>query len=143
MKLPVFLSLILIGFLLSCQPTTEENTAEDRPHRFMMEFVAADSANQARLFKQIDNIKREIPEIEIRIVVHGPAIFMLQKGGKFREEILKKVGEGVVFAACRNSLVARNLPEDSILPEASIVPSALVDIMLKQEEGWSYIKSDN
>jgi intracellular sulfur oxidation DsrE/DsrF family protein len=48
---------------------------------------------------------------------------------------------GVEFVACEFSMKDRNLTKDEILPEAGFVKGGIIEIVTKQEEGWSYIKS--
>lgn len=140
---------VLIGFaslfLLSCQQGKLSDTLSEEPipNRLLIEFVAPDSANQARLFKQIDNIWAEVPDMEIEVVVHGPAIFLIQDDTPFRQEIADRVAKGAVFAACKNSILGRGMDINRVIPEATVVPSAFVELAARQKEGWPYVKSDN
>ena len=38
-------------------------------------------------------------------------------------------------------VIERKISKESIIQEAGFVKSAVVEIILKQEQGWSYIKS--
>ena len=49
--------------------------------------------------------------------------------------------KGVAFLACENTLRERNISKDQIIAEADFVPSALIHIVTRQEQGWSYIKT--
>lgn len=141
-----FLIIVVFTSLVwSCQQAEVANTVTEEPvpNRLLIEFVAPDSANQARLFKQIDNIWKEVPDMQIEVVVHGPAIFMIQDDTPFRTEIADRVAKGAVFAACRNSIVGRGMDINRVIPEATVVPSAFVELAARQKEGWPYVKSDN
>jgi intracellular sulfur oxidation DsrE/DsrF family protein len=35
----------------------------------------------------------------------------------------------------------RNVSKEQIIPEAGFVKAGILEIVIKQEEGWSYIKS--
>ena len=48
---------------------------------------------------------------------------------------------GVSFIACEFSMKERNVPQDKIIPEAGYVKAGIIEIVTKQEQGWSYIKS--
>jgi intracellular sulfur oxidation DsrE/DsrF family protein len=142
------LSFVALVFSLlvfwACQPDSSSGSTVETPkNRLLYEFVAPDSANQARMFKQIDNVLAEVPDMEIEVVVHGPAIFLLKNGTQFHEEIKARKQRGVTFTACRNSIIGRGMTEVDMIPEATIVPSAFVQIVQRQNEGWPYIKSDN
>jgi intracellular sulfur oxidation DsrE/DsrF family protein len=142
------LGLLLLSFIWSCNTPPADSSRnrsaiEESPDRLLIEFVAADSANQARLFKQMDNIWAEVPDMQIEVVVHGPAIFMIQDDTRFRNEIAERVAKGAVFAACGNSIRMRGIPLERIISEVIVVPSAFVEIAAKQKQGWPYVKSDN
>ena len=42
---------------------------------------------------------------------------------------------------CANTLKARNLTKEALIPEAVAVPSGIGEVIMKQEEGWSYLKA--
>jgi len=42
---------------------------------------------------------------------------------------------------CENTLKQRKIDKSEILPEASFVPVGIAELVLKQEEGWAYIKA--
>ena len=48
--------------------------------------------------------------------------------------------KGVIFAACNNTMRRRGVKPGDLVNEAQIVPSAMVELVLKQEEGWAYLK---
>lgn len=48
---------------------------------------------------------------------------------------------GIVFIACENTMLERNIPKESIIREASFVRMGIGEIVKMQEEGWSYIKA--
>ncbi len=73
------------------------------------------------------------------IAVRGLLLPEAQKEGWYprMEELSKKK---VVFAACRNAL-AKFRPENvPLCPFTEEVPAGVVEIAMKQEEGYSYIK---
>jgi intracellular sulfur oxidation DsrE/DsrF family protein len=43
--------------------------------------------------------------------------------------------------ACENTLIERKIPKENIIPLAGFVKMAVAEIILKQEQGWSYIKA--
>jgi uncharacterized protein len=51
------------------------------------------------------------------------------------------VGKGVDFVVCENTLKQRNLKKEGFLPLASFVPSAILELVIRQEQGWIYIKA--
>ena len=117
-----------------------------RKHRVV--FEAIQGAEQwSTYMANIQNVRRAFgPEnVEVELVVHGPALLMLQAAnseldGEVREAIEALAGLGVTFAACNNSMIHRKVTKEELFPFAVVVDAALAELTRKQEEGWAYIK---
>ena len=48
---------------------------------------------------------------------------------------------GVDFRACESAMAERKIPKEAIIPEVGFVKMAVKELILRQEEGWSYIKA--
>jgi intracellular sulfur oxidation DsrE/DsrF family protein len=46
-----------------------------------------------------------------------------------------------VFLACENTIKEKQLDRTKVLPEAGYVAAGIIHIVVRQEEGWSYIKA--
>ena len=46
----------------------------------------------------------------------------------------------VAFKVCRVALKNNNIDPARILPDAGTVPDGIYEILMKQREGWGYIK---
>jgi intracellular sulfur oxidation DsrE/DsrF family protein len=51
------------------------------------------------------------------------------------------IEKGVSFVVCRNTMKQRNISEVQIIPNMGFVPMGVGEIILKQEQGWSYLKA--
>jgi intracellular sulfur oxidation DsrE/DsrF family protein len=127
---------LLIFFLLFFSLTTRAQ------HQIIWEIASGDTAQQRGLFNQLNNVLTEAADTKIEVVFHSNAVYTLLKDtGYFKTQITALVKKGVVFAACNNSLKKRSIDPGRIIPEAIIVPVAILEIVKKQEHGWSYIKA--
>jgi intracellular sulfur oxidation DsrE/DsrF family protein len=89
--------------------------------KIVWEMASGDTAQQRILFRQVANVLVAAPDTKIEIVFHK---------------------KGVTMAVCNNALKNRNIKTDRVIPEAVIVPVAILELVKKQEEGWSYIKAN-
>lgn len=113
----------------------------ERAHRVVMQVTEGDSLTQLSVIGQIRNIRKELPGAQIEVVCHANSLDMLlTDGSKVAGHIEELSRAGVVFSACENTMARKKKTRDDLVPGASTVPSGLVEIILKQEEGWSYIK---
>ncbi len=120
--------------------------ASVRKHRVV--FEAIQGAEQWPTYMaNIQNVRRAFGpgNVEVELVVHGPALQMLRAAnselnGEVREALETLAGLGVTFAACNNSMIHRQVTKEELFPFAVVVDAALAELTRKQEEGWAYIK---
>ena len=125
------------------QTATAKTTGALAKHHVVIEMTSADSLVWKGVMNNVKHLKEKWgDDVQIEVVSHGPGIGMLVKA-KTTEQ--KKIAElkkmDVGFFACENTMRAKNLSKELIIPEAGFVPSGVVEIVTKQEEGWSYLKA--
>lgn len=59
---------------------------------------------------------------------------------KEEDKLISYQKRGVDFLACENALKERNIDPASLFACVSIVPSGVMEIIKKQNEGFAYIK---
>lgn len=112
-----------------------------KKHKIVMQFTDSDSLSQASVTGQVKNIRTAWPNAEIEVVCHGPGLdLLITSKSKASKAVTDWSGQGVVFSACNNTMKRRNVKKEELLPTAQVVPSAMIELTLKQEEGWAYVK---
>ena len=96
---------------------------------------------QKATISQLNNILNALPAVLAEVVMNGPGIDLILNDGPLTNTVEQLHEKGIEFLVCKNSLNHKNLDQRSILPFCKIVPSALAHIIIKQHEGWSYIKA--
>lgn len=112
-------------------------------HKVVMHLSSSDTLVWKMLMNNIKNVKATWEDkVAIEVVVNGPGINLLMKEKTNQlDKIINFKSQGVAFMACENTMKERNISKESIITEAGFVKSAAIEIILKQEEGWSYIKT--
>jgi intracellular sulfur oxidation DsrE/DsrF family protein len=117
--------------------------AQSKQHKIVFEITTPDTAQQRTMLRQINNVAKDAAGTKIEVVCHGQAIFMLVKEKTvllpMMEELKNK--QGVGFAACNNSMRKNNIESSQLVPVANIVPNGVMEVVSKEEDGWSYIKA--
>lgn len=139
MKRILFSILVLIAtFNGNAQSDKKTNSI----HKIVFQLTSDDTLVHKGLIKQLNNVLTATPTTKIEVVCHGPGIsFLVTDKTTVYTNIMQMKAKGVTFEACENTLKEKNISKDRIIPEARFVPSAIVEIITKQEEGWSYIKA--
>ena len=58
-----------------------------------------------------------------------------------KEKIAEFKKQGVSFVACENTMKKLGLKKEEIVPEAGYVATGIGELILKQEQGWAYVKA--
>ena len=133
----LFFSLCFISHL-SAQSSAVLDT---KVHKIVMQFTVGDSTEQASIVGQVGNIRNIWPNSQIEVVCHSSGLDLLMNSkSKVSKTVTDLSSKGIVFAACNNTMKRRNIKKEDLLSEAVVVPSAMVEIVTKQEEGWAYLK---
>lgn len=108
------------------------------------------SEGGAQAMRAIGNMRNHLegaPGTKIVVVALGDGAEFLVEGARdprgrlFDAPVAALASMGVEFRVCRNTLMARKIPENKLLLEARIIPAGVVEITrLQQEEGYAYIK---
>ncbi len=113
-----------------------------KKHKVVFQLTSSDTLVHKSLVKQLHNFLTAAPNAKLEVVCHNNGITFLQQdvtkqGDKIRE--LKALG--VDFVACENTLRERKIKKESLVKECRTVPAGVLEIVMKQEKGWSYIKA--
>lgn len=77
----------------------------------------------------------------IEIVANGGGIGMLKFDSEMGNRIRDLQRAGINIVACENTMKRLNLTRDDMLPDIGYVPSGVIEVMQKQQEGWSYVRN--
>ncbi len=142
-------TLILLFAVLNLQyiaaQTNPDSTIQgsvNTSHKIVFQLTTDDSIAHKALMKQIRNITSVAPETLIEVVCHGPGLSMLMNN---KSTVLSSIQElhndKISFVACEFSMKERNVSKEQIIAVAGFVKAGIIEIVTKQEQGWSYIKS--
>ena len=139
MKKILLSALVLIA---AFNGNAQSNKKPNRIHKIVFQLTSDDTLVHKGLMKQLNNVLTAAPNTKIEVVCHGPGINLLVTDKTtVYARIQEMKAKGVAFEACENTLKEKNIPKNKIIPEAGFVPSAIVETVIRQEEGWSYVKS--
>jgi intracellular sulfur oxidation DsrE/DsrF family protein len=78
--------------------------------------------------------------VELEIVVFGPGIGMLKSDSPVDKRVAEALKAGVRIVACQNTMKHSKLVPADMLPDIGYVPAGVVELMLKQQQGYAYIR---
>ena len=115
--------------------------AAEKKHGVVMQVSDNNPAIWNLTLNNAKNLQQALgDQVEVEIVAYGPGLNML----KFDSEVANRLGEaeknGVHLVACGNTMKAMKVSEKDLHAGVKVVPGGVIEIMEKQEAGWTYIQ---
>ena len=112
-------------------------------NRALFQVTDNDPARWNMILNNMQNLREGVggEPVEIELVAYGPGINMLKSDSSVKQRIAEALKSGVKVNACQNTMNAMKLAPSDMLGEIGYVPSGVVEVMRKQQQGWAYIRS--
>lgn len=146
--------IILLGMVLAFSLTVTAQTKQEKPvtdetavveskaHKIVFHLSTDDTLVHKSLMKQLNNMITVAPSSKIEVVCQGPGLTILMSGKTIvQEKIIQLKKKNIEFVVCEFSMSEKNITKDKMIPEAGFVKYGILEIVSKQEQGWSYIRS--
>ncbi len=136
--------LFLTVFLFSSSAFWAQTSSAEidlEQHKIIMQLTSGDTNVHKMVVRQIGNLLAAAPNSKIEVVCHASGINMLMTlQTKVHPKIVELKMKGVEFIACENTMLEKKITREEIIPEAGYVKAGVLEIVRKQEQGWSYIR---
>jgi intracellular sulfur oxidation DsrE/DsrF family protein len=110
-------------------------------HRVLFALTSPEEADWNLTMGNIRNLLKLLPDAEVEVVSYGPGIMMVAKTSSVAADITALQAQHVKFVACQNAMRARKLTVADLVEGVTPVPAGIVEVVTKEEEGWTYIKA--
>ena len=110
-------------------------------HRVVIQLSSNDVMIQKATISQLNNILNAFNQIQIELVMNGSGIELVLQEAAMANIVELLYHKGIQFLVCQNTLNQKNLDHKSLLSFCKIIPSAMAHLIVRQSEGWSYIKA--
>ena len=138
-------TILLFAFgMLCCSATVvAQNTTPTTTHKVVVQLNSADTAAWGGVIGNIKNLSKIWPDqLQIEVVVHGRALdFLVASKSHLVNDVELLSKKGIVFNACENTMGKYGITKQMLIPAVFTVPSGVGEVILKQEQGWSYLRA--
>jgi intracellular sulfur oxidation DsrE/DsrF family protein len=137
MKKIILISTVLISLVSIIASTNKK----EKEHRIVFQFTNADTMQQKAFTKQLQNITDYWPNVKIEVVLYNKGLeYLMTDFSKHITEIEALKAKGVNFVVCENTMKQRKIDKSKFIQSATYIPAGIIEIVEKQEQGWSYVK---
>jgi intracellular sulfur oxidation DsrE/DsrF family protein len=113
-----------------------------QPYRVVFDLTSRDSLDQKAVLRWIGEISSASPDVQIEVVMYGKGFELVMPERSSRiadvEEAAKR--PNVAFRVCAIALRNNNTTKEQLIKEVQTVPDGIHEIVMKEQEGWGYIK---
>lgn len=119
--------------------------SQDQSVKVLFDVTSSDVKVQEAAIRHADMMSQYYPNSEFEVVVYGGASpLTLKETSSVTERIAAMAArENVKVFLCQGTMKRKGIKEDELLPGVGTVPDAIMELALKQQQGWSYIKEGN
>lgn len=112
-----------------------------KSYKSVIQLSTGDLRVHKSVIRQMNNVLHAIDNIAIELVIHGPGITLLLKDGSLQNNLELLHHKGIKFLVCTNTLREQSIDPSALVDFAIPVPSGIAHLIIRQSEGWSYIKA--
>lgn len=111
-------------------------------HKVIFQVSDNDPAKWNLALNNVRNIQQDLGKdsVEIEVVTYGPGLNMLKLDSAVSARVGDALGQGVKIMACENTMTNTKVSKADMLPNIGYVKAGVVELMVKQQQGWSYIR---
>jgi len=110
-------------------------------YKAVLQLSTDEPAVHKSVVRQMNNVLNAMDKVDIELVIHGPGIAVILKDAPLANNLELLHQKGIKFLVCANTLQDQGLAAAALLAFAAIVPSGIAHLIIRQSEGWSYIKA--
>ena len=131
-----------IFFLAGVMMIANMIKAQNADYRVVFDMTSKDSINQQAVVRQVNLISKGNADAKLEVVIYGQGLDIAIKGKTSQEAAVTQLltNKNISFKVCEMSMKRQNVDKSQLIPGVEVVPDGIYEIVLKQKEGWGYIK---
>jgi len=132
---------------LTAMTAESDKSASDKTHKVVFEVTSDGPEKWLGALRNVENAQKSIgtKAAKFEVVMHGKGLGLLlaknvAENAELKEKLTKLHADGVIFAACENTMRRDKVEKKDLIEQAITVDSGVGEVIRKQGEGYSYIK---
>ena len=132
----------LAAFVFASAVPASAAGASGAPNKLVVQVSDNDPAKWNLSLNNVKNVQADLgaKNVDIEIVAYGPGIGMLKMDSPVGNRVGEALGSGVQVVACQNTMENQKLTRADMLSRIGYVKAGVVELMLKQQQGYAYLR---
>ena len=134
---------IACAVLLTAVVVRTQTPSRPQPYKVVFDLTSDDPADQGAVLRWLREVGTVKPETDKDVVMYGRGLALVVPGRSSQlEEVKQAIARPhVSFKVCEISMRNQKVEKSQLLPNVGTVPDGIGEIVLKQKQGWGYIKA--
>ena len=117
--------------------------AQTKDYKVVFDLTSKDTSDHKTVIRWLDGISQSNADARLEVVFYGQSLGMVTNDKSTVAEDVKKLAanKNISFRVCEVAMKRQNIDKSQLLPGVETVPDGIYEIILKQGEGWGYIKA--
>jgi intracellular sulfur oxidation DsrE/DsrF family protein len=113
------------------------------PYNVVFDITTKDTVVHQMVARWVKGITESYPDAKIEVVFYGKSLDMITTGKSVvAAEVIKlALNKNVSFTVCEAAMKRNEVDKSQLLTGVGTVPDGLYEIVLRQYDGWAYIKA--
>lgn len=131
--------ILIICLLLLCHRAV----AQTVPYHVVFDVTTKDTVVHQMVVRWVKGILASTPDAKIEVVFYGKSLDMVTTGKSVvaAEVIQLATNKNVAFRVCETAMKRNEVDKSQLLAGVGTVPDGIYEIILRQHDGWGYIKA--
>ena len=136
------LSSVMIAPGMAADQPLFSKAAAGVKHKVIFQVSDNDPAKWNLALNNVTNIQQDLgrDNVEIEVVAYGPGLPMLKLDSAVSSRVSDALAQGARIVACENTMTNTKTTRADMLPNITYVKAGVVELMVKQQQGYSYIR---
>jgi intracellular sulfur oxidation DsrE/DsrF family protein len=135
------IAVLVISLLMGVVRPTPAQERDAAAVKVVVHVSFADSDQQQRGLRNIENVLKVVPGADVVVVCHGAGINLVVKEQTRHEVVVSGLmKKGVRFVACENTMRQKALTKEQLLAGTGTVPTGALEVIRRQQAGYAYFK---
>ena len=119
--------------------------SQNNPVNIVFDVTSADPSTHQSTMRHVKMMSSSYPESNFEVVLYSGSYEMaLKEKSSVADEIVGLADqENVSFKICAMTLKRKKIDKSDLIENFDVVPDGILEIAMKQAEGWGYIKESH
>ena len=133
----------LIGLFLIIIPSIV--LAQKKPVQIVFDVTSKDPQTHAAVLRHVKGMSEAYPDAMFEVVIYGGALSMVVKDEASATDVIEQLSKknNVSFKVCAQTMERHGVAKDQLIAGVQTVPDGILEIVLRQSDGWAYIKESH